>query len=579
MRTRYRRLLPALAAVLIGACSIQPRIPPDEIVISVVGTNDVHGELLPSADRGGLAGLSGFVEAVRQKRADDGGAVLLVDAGDMWQGTLESNLDEGATVVEIYNQMGFAAATLGNHEFDFGPVGPAAVPQAAGDDPRGALKRRVAEARFPVLAANLIDSSTGRPVGWENVQPSVLLDARGVQVGIVGVMTLEALETTIAANVGGLHVAPLAATIEHEARRLRADGADLVIVSAHAGGRCNEFGDPLDLSSCDMGGEIMQVAASLPTGLVDHIVAGHVHRGIAHVVNGTAVTSSYSSTRAFSRVDFRIDRRSGEIRERRVFPPQQACLRVLGADRSCATGDVDPSQVTNAIYEGIDVYPDPAVVAIVDRAATAAQALRNSPLGLVIEAPFFLPDSHEAPLARLFTDALLETLPADVALHNVKGGIRAGLPAGELTFGDVYKMFPFDNRAVVIELSGAELARVIAEQARNPHRRAGFSGMRVFVRCEDGRIDVEMRLDDGRVVQDTDRVSVLTNDFLALGGDGILTPVIPEGGFEAGADLPLTRDLLVGWFESRGRSLKPGDFDRSSRPAWNISETLAGCAY
>ncbi len=166
-----------------------------------------------------------------------------------------------------------------------------------------------------------------------------------------------------------------------------------------------------------------------------------------------------------------------------------------------------------------------------------------------------------------------------MALHNVKGGIRAGLPAGELTFGDVYKMFPFDNRAVVIELSGAELARVIAEQARNPHRRAGFSGMRVFVRCEDGRIDVEMHLDDGRVVQDTDRVSVLTNDFLALGGDGILTPVIPEGGFAAGADLPLTRDLLVGWFESRGRSLKPGDFDRSSRPAWNISETLAGCAY
>ncbi len=577
--TTLRRLLPALAAILIGACGGQPGVPAGDVIISVVGTNDVHGELLPSADRGGLVGLSGFVDALRQKRAGDGGAVLLIDAGDMWQGTLESNLDEGATVVELYSQMGFAAATIGNHEFDFGPAGPAVTPQRPGDDPRGALKRRVAEARFPVLAANLIDDATGLPVDWENVRPSVLLDVRGIRVGVVGVMTRDALLTTIAANVVGLSVAPLAPVVEREARRLRSEGADLVIVSAHAGSRCNEFDDPLDLSSCDMGGEIMQLALALPPGLVDHIVAGHVHRGIAHVVNGTAVTSSYSSTRAFSRVDFMVDRRSGAIRERLVLPPQQACLRVAGPDRRCARDDADPALVSNAVYEGIEVRPNPAVVAIADRAAAAARALRSQALGPVVEAPFDLPDSPEAPLARLFTDALLETLPAEIALHNVMGGIRAGLPAGQLTFGDVYKMFPFDNRAVVVELTGAELAKVIAAQARSRHRRAGFSGMRVFVRCAEGRIAAEMRLDDGRVLADSDRVSVLVNDFLALGGDGILTPVIPAGGFPAGADLPLTRDLLVRWFASRTQSLHPDAFDTAGQPAWNVADMPASCAY
>ncbi len=573
------RLLPALAAFLIGACSVQPRVAPDPVVISVVGTNDVHGELLPGADRGGLVGLSGFVEALRRKRVEDGGAVLLIDAGDMWQGTLESNLDEGATVVEIYSQMGFAAAAIGNHEFDFGPAGPAAMPQQPGDDPRGALKRRIADARFPVLAANLIDDATGLPVDWKNVQPSVLVDVGGVRVAIVGVMTLEALETTIAANVDGLSVAPLAETIERESRQLRARGADLVIVSAHAGSRCNEFDDPLDLSSCDMDGEIMRVVAALPPGLVDHVIAGHVHRGIAHIVNGTAVTSSFSSTRAFSRVDFVVDRRSGEITGRRVFPPQQACLWVMRDDDSCAPADADQAQVTTAIYEGVEVRPARDVVAIAEEAAAAAQALRREPLGAFLDAPFPAPDSPEAPLARLFTDALLETSQADIALHNVMGGIRAGLPPGELTFGDVYKMFPFDNRAVVIELSAAELATIVAEQARNPHRRAGFSGMRAFVRCVDGRMDVEMRLDDGRAVEDHDRVRVLTNDFLALGGDGILTPVIPRGGFPIGSDLPQTRDLLTRWFASRAQSLHPDDFDADGQPAWNIGEMPAGCVH
>ncbi|MCH7822379.1 MAG: hypothetical protein IIA07_10200 [Proteobacteria bacterium] len=76
----------------------------DLVLISIVGTNDVHGEFLPRPNRGGLTTLSGYVSNIRSARAADGGAVLLIDAGDMWQGTLESNLIEGATIVAVYNQ-------------------------------------------------------------------------------------------------------------------------------------------------------------------------------------------------------------------------------------------------------------------------------------------------------------------------------------------------------------------------------------------------------------------------------------------------------------------------------------------
>src|ERR1700704_2046011 len=134
---------------------------PRTFTLSIIATTDLHGGVIQRGDRGGLALLGGYVHNVRVARLRDRGAVLLVDSGDMFQGTLESNLNEGAVVVRAYNGLGYAAAAIGNHEFDFGPAGPEAVPRTPADDPRGALKARAVEARFPFLAANIIDDATG----------------------------------------------------------------------------------------------------------------------------------------------------------------------------------------------------------------------------------------------------------------------------------------------------------------------------------------------------------------------------------------------------------------------------------
>ena len=557
-----------------GACSSQRIAPTDDLVISIVGTNDVHGELLPKAGRGGLAGISGYVSALRQKRNEDGGAVLLIDAGDMWQGTLESNLGEGAAMVDAYNAMGYTAAAVGNHEFDFGPAGPAAIPAQAGDDPRGALKQRFAEAGFPVLAANIIDNSTGMPVAWDNVRPSILVDVQGIKVGIIGVLTANGLRTTIAANTVGLSLAPLVETISKEAGALRDAGADIVIVTAHAGSRCTEFTDPRDLSSCNLDGEIMRVAKALPKGLVDHIIAGHVHQGIAHIVNDIAVTSSYSSTRAFSRVDFTVDRATGALQARQVFPPQPACLRRAYPGGACASVDDPTTDTRDAVYEGIPVVPDAVVLTIAEQAAARAETIRNEPLGVMLKSEFPAPSATESPLSNLMTDALRESFGADIAIHNVLGGIRSGLPAGPLTFGDVYNMFPFDNRVVLLNLSGREVRDIIANQAHKGHRRAGFSGMRVFVSCNNDAMDITLQLDDGRILDDADRVSMLANDFLTLGGDDVLTPVIPGDGFTIDESMPLTRDVLVDWFKGRSDHLSPNEFQSAASPRWTLPDSV-----
>ena len=545
------------------------------VIISVLGTNDVHGSLLPVDGNRGLALLGGYVRNLRQVREQDGGAVLLIDAGDMWQGTIESNLSEGASVVAAFNALGYTAAAIGNHEFDFGPAGPQATPETESDDAQGALKTRAREADFPLLAANLIDKTTGRPVKWPNVRPSLTIERRGFRIGIIGVMTKHALLTTIASNTRGLSVAPLSLAIVREAQALRKAGADLIIVTAHAGSHCERFNDPGDLSSCDLAGEIMQVALDLPAGLVDQIIGGHVHQGIAHEVNGIAITSSFSDTRAFGRVDYVFNRANRGLIYRQIFEPQPICGFVDNTTGRCVAASEAAGATQVARYADRAVAPNAEVVEIAELAAQRGSELKSEKLGVFLETPITRAGFSNSAIGHLFTDIVLDAVGGDVVIHNVVGGIRADLPQGDLTYGSVYQMYPFDNVVVRLDLTGAELRQIAKREAFKAGRRAGFSGMRVFVSCNDNELDVAMIRQGGTAIDDDDVLEVLTTDFLATGGDDVLTPIIPADGFPIDTNQPLVREAIADWLRKRGGNLSASTFSDAGNPKWNIAASAA----
>jgi 5'-nucleotidase len=557
---RSLRVFAACGLLLSAGCAPAVVPPPAPapvsapLTVSIVGTNDLHGGVTARDGRGGLALLGGYVRNLRAARTRDGGAVLLIDAGDMFQGTLESNIGEGADVVAAYNALGYAAAAIGNHEFDFGPVGKAATPRTPADDPRGALRARAAEARFPFLAANLIETATGAPPAWTNVRPATLVDVAGIKVGIVGVMTLRALTATIAGNVGGLSVAPLVDTIRTQATALRAQGADVVIVTAHAGGRCTAVDRPDDLSSCDPNAEILAVARGLPRGLVDVIVAGHTHAAMAHQVEGIAITEAYSNGRAFGRVDLTIDRRTRAVVGQRVFPPRDLCEREDTATKKC--GPRSDAALVPVEYEGAPVEPDAAIERVLAPALEEVRALKAQPLGVVLETPIrrLVPAS---PLGNLVTDAYLAAVPgADVAVNNSGGGLRADLPAGPLTYGGVFEVMPFDNLLVSLRVTGHQLRDVFAASILQGRRGFGFSGVRVEARCEAGSLAVAMTRPSGVAIADGDTLLLITSDFLATGGDGILAPIMPAGGFPVDAGAPLLRDVLIEYLRRPGAPVR-----------------------
>ena len=156
-------LASVLAALFVLVASSARAAEPERLTLSIVGTSDLHGHVAA------LPWFAGYLRNLRAAR--EAGAVILLDAGDMFQGTLESNLFEGAPVVEAYNVLGYNAAAIGNHEFDFGPSGPAPSPTRPDDDAQGALKARAAQAHFPFLAANLVRRGSHKPLAWPNVQP------------------------------------------------------------------------------------------------------------------------------------------------------------------------------------------------------------------------------------------------------------------------------------------------------------------------------------------------------------------------------------------------------------------------
>lgn len=544
---RLRLSLALMAGVLAAGCT---RTPPAAapvtdarlLTISVVATTDLHGHVEA------LPWLSAHIETLRAKRRAEGGDVLLVDAGDMWQGTLESNLSEGGAVVRAYNTLGYHAATIGNHEFDFGPVGPATVPRAPGDNPTGNIEYQATQARFPFLAANLVRRD-GSPWTPPNVQPSTTVHVAGVSVGLIGVTTTGTATATDPRNLVALQVLPLLDAVQREATALRARGATVVVLLAHAGGRCEAFTDPEDPSSCRPQSEIVQLARALPPGLVDVVAAGHSHYGMAHRLHGVPIVQAFNEGRAFSRVDLDIDPSTRRVRASRILPPQYVCDgRTLM--------DITPWQVEACAppaYEGRPVRFDTRMVQVLRPDIEAARARREQPLGVTVTHRYTHSPREESPASHLVVDLLRAATPGtDVAIYNATG-TRAELPVGPVTYGDIYALLPFDSVIATATLDAATLAEAILRGvSRGPL--PIISGLEAEVTCEGQTPRVSLRR-DGRVLPPETPLSVVTSEFLSSGGGGIFPDQAER--FTLQLDRPM-REAVVRVIPTQGDAIRSG---------------------
>ncbi len=341
---------------------------------------------------------------------------------------------------------------------------------------RGALKAAAARARFPFLAANIVDDATGAPIAWPNVRPSAIVETAGVRVGLIGLMTVSGLRQTLPSHVQGLRTAPLVPAIVREAAALRQRGAEIVVVVAHEGGWCGDTSNPRDLRSCDEQSEIFDVARRLPPGTVQAIVAGHTHGTMAHIVNEIAITSVPEGGLQFGRMDLEIDAATHRLADLRVHPPRNICTHEDPQAHTCTA----PPHGVPVRYEGRTVTPSARVDAAMAPELARVHAMRALPLRTMADTPIGRDGETETAIGNLFADALRQSVPGATAALGYgtgRGGLRTGLPAGPLNFGAVYDVFAFDNRVVRLVVTGAQLTRALEDQlTRNQGRLASLSG-------------------------------------------------------------------------------------------------------
>lgn len=474
----------------------------------------------------------------------------------MFQGTLESNLNEGRSVVQAFAHLGYDAAAVGNHEFDFGPVGPDVTVQTPGDDPRGALLARAAEAPFPILSVNLVRADSGAvlPVGPRG-GASTTIERAGLRIGIIGGSTEDTPRTTNSANVSDLRMLSLGPAIADEARRLRAAGVDLVFVAMHAGGSCRHFGSPDDHASCDPEDEVFAVTNAIPEGLVDGIVAGHTHSGVAHRFHGIPVIESFSNGQAFGRIDFAYDRRTRRVVDVNIHEPMRLC----GLERRPSCEETR--------YEGAAISPDEVLSARIAWAFDEARARKEQSLGVRVEGPFARNYREESALGNLLADLMLEATPgADVALVN-GGGIRADLREGTPRYGDLFEIFPFDNLFARVRVTGSELRRIVEHNLRADSGILSLGGVRVVARCsgEPGQIAITVTRTNGAPIADDEWLVLSTSDFIATGGDGLFRSIAMDGRTQIERERPVIRDVLAERLRARPAIRAEEFFDASAR--------------
>jgi 2',3'-cyclic-nucleotide 2'-phosphodiesterase (5'-nucleotidase family) len=439
--------------------------------LRIIATNDFHGAFEPRPDSAGVRrGGAAYLASVIAKARAECAAVttcesVLLDGGDMFQGTAPSNRTYGATVVDLYNRLGYAAAALGNHEWDWG---------------RDSLRARMKQARYPVLGAN-VQFADGRDVDW--IPDDTLLTVGQYKVGVIGISTVETPRTTMAINVADLRFVAPAPIVDARARALRARGADAVVVVAHAGAFCDRA--PTPEPTCD--GEIIELARAI-TEHVDAIVSGHTHSLVSTHVNNIAIVQARSHGRAVGVVDIPLG----------------------GGLTSIAVRDVVADSVP----------PDAGVDTLVRRVVAAVAAEMSRPIAQIAEP--LRRSGREYALGNLIADAQRAAGKADVAVMN-NGGIRADLQAGQATYGSLFEIQPFGNTLYRLTVRGralrAYLERLVGRDQPNAH----VSGVNVLyapARPSGSRITT-VTMADGKPLRDDATYTLVLTNFLVAGGDGL----------------------------------------------------------
>lgn len=565
--------------------------------IVIGGTNDIHGGIVPlqlktREPEGQIsisyeaAGLSTLASYIRILQKEYGPKFLWLDAGDHFQGTIESNSAKGAPMTQFFNAMRLHAAGIGNHEFDYG-----AEPQSkyGPEDHLGALKARMEEAQYPYLLANILDRNSNRYPDFPNYKPSTIFQVGGLKVGVLAVTTTEAARTTLPTNIKTLKFTPLLESTIRESEQLKKQGAEVIVLIAHAWIRCGSGKMPEHTfirkqedpqGECATQMDLVELMNQLPEGTVDAVVSGHSHQVIHHWIRGVPIIQGGASARYINLIYLTYDYKNQKLRKdlTRIEGPIPICPKVFQNQGDCNGDRPAPKNGRGPLvkpeFHRVTIEPDSEIETLMAPTIVNSAKIKAE---VIARAERMLDQDRfrECAVGNLVADAIRDRAKADVGLVN-SGGIRSGLEAGEITYGDVFRVLPFDNYVATLRVTGHELKTIIRVAESGSRGFPAVSGIKLKLidlkydapsndldgdrKIEPWEINrlKEIRLvrrdSDGEIeevpINDQKFYTLATLDFLVLGGDDLSWALSKIPHQRISYDSRLLRDVVTDYLRA-----------------------------
>lgn len=435
----------------------------------ILHTNDIHGHLAEEEawwlnpnfppPVGNAAAAATIIKEERTNALKNGFGFMLLEGGDIFQGTPVGEFTKGKAVIEYMNMMGYDAMTLGNHDFDKG---------------MDVLKPLLDMASFPVMAANIVDSNSRRTVDF--VQPFVIIQKGGVKIGLFGITTHYMRGMATPENIKGLDFEKESATAKKMVDTLKTLGVDIVVALSHAGFRHDKA-----------------IADSVAG--IDVIVGAHSHTGLRQAYEDpshhTIIVQTYGHLTSIGKLDLFID---------------PVTKKIMGFK----------NQLKELSTE--EVLKDTSVTSMVDHWRRLAEAGFDSVLGWANSDINRSGGDKESAIGNLICDAMLKSGDAEISFQNT-GGIKADIPKGPITYRNVYNVDAFGNYIVTMEMTGSQVIRICETSVLGYHAIFQVGGLKMKYNAKKPVWERLIEVTVNGLPIDTARTyKIAINNFLGAGG-------------------------------------------------------------
>ena len=499
----------------------------DIYYIPIIHTNDIHGSfypkkiLLPDNEMYSIGGLEYLGKYASIMSEEWGERFLYFDTGDQFQGGIEGYISQGNIIMDFFNTLKVKKSVFGNHEFDYG------IPF---------LKEYMDKANFDWIIDNVKNTTTGKYITFPKQKKSMIIEAGDnnfkVKLGIIGLATKETIASTNT-KIDDLFFDDYVKIIEEESNKLKAKGANAIIVIGHLGLYCRNDPDEVKLeykyrdiklnqSHCRETDEAYKLLHKLKNNTIDILLAGHRHDVTHHWVNGFPVMSNDRNGKYAQIVYLPFDRKTKKlINDKIVFEgPLPVCEKIFSIKKIC-----DLPVITNEEYEKYGklkkfkfhnklIEKDSTITNIANNYSDLFNEYDRDVLTHT-EEHFEGSKEHETNMGNFYTDFLRHISGADIALIN-GGAFRTPFYRGNITNATVYSFDPFGNDIVKFQAYGKEIIRMLRQLQSSDKGFYPTSGLRMTVRKNPSKKLLSIKLWDGYNEEDIDDerlYTIVSNDF------------------------------------------------------------------